>query len=113
MQNFTPAIFWHYVSLQYFPLNFYTIAENFEEHFDDEIRGKLCLKDIPKSDMLSLYNLDMFKERISMCKEKFMTDQLLETSVIPMINDGTNTPSKGSTTQLEDTKPKNDPHNVD
>lgn len=113
IQSFTPAIFWHYVSNQYFPLKFYDTAQNFEEHFDDEIRAKLCLKDIPKGDMLSLYNLDMFKERISMCKEKFMTDQLLETSVMPMINDGINTPSKGSTTQLEDTKPKNDPHNVE
>lgn len=39
-QSFTPAIFWHYVSNQYFPLNTYDLAQNFEEHFDENIRAK-------------------------------------------------------------------------
>ena len=31
--------------------------------------------------MMSLYNLDLFKDRVAMCKEMFMTEQLIETSV--------------------------------
>lgn len=37
-----------------------------------------------------------------MVKDKFMTEQLLETSVLPVINDNSNTPSKENSTQLED-----------
>jgi hypothetical protein len=113
IQSFTPAIFWHYVSNQYFPLNFFETAQNFEEHFDDNIRAKLCQREISNKDLMSLYNLDMFKDRMVMSKEKFMTEQLLESSVLPVINENSNTPSKDTSTQLEDVKPKNDPNNVD
>jgi len=113
IQSFTPAIFWHYVSNQFFPLKTYDYAQNYEEHFDEEIRTKLCNRDITQKDMMSLYNLDNFKERIAMTKEKFMTEQLLESSVLPIINDQNNISKADDKIQIEDNKSKNDPNNVD
>ena len=113
IQSFTPAIFWHYVSNQFFPLNTYELAQDYGKHFEEKIRTKLCNKEIAQKDLMSLYNLDSFKERVRTSKEKFMTEQLLETSVLPIINDQANTFKVEENDQLEDNKLKNDPNNVD
>lgn len=51
----------------------------------------------------------MFQERIVMSKDKYMTEQLIETSIMPVINENSNTNSQ----QLEDVEVKNDPNNID
>lgn len=89
------------------------MAQNFEEHFDKEIRDKLCNKPISDKEMLSLYNIDNFDERIKMCKEKYMTEQLLETSVLPVISDQQNISKIEQKDQLEDIKSKSDSNSTD
>jgi hypothetical protein len=56
-QNLTANIFWHLVSNQFFPLNTFDIAQNFEEYFDEEIRQKYLNHDIKEKEFLSLYNV--------------------------------------------------------
>lgn len=65
-QNMTPAIYWHFVSNQFFPLKTYDLAQNFEEHFEENIRSKLIHRKLPENEFMSLYNLDHFKERVEM-----------------------------------------------
>ena len=111
-QHLTPTIYWHYVSNQYFPLNFYETAQNFEEYFEDEVRDKLCNKEITLKDMMSLYNLDVFKDRVAMGKEMFMTEQLIETSAHPITKDGSNEDKNKDTDKINE-KEKNDPNNIE
>lgn len=112
-QNLTPSIFWHYVSNQFFPLNTYNLAQNYEELFDEEIREKLLDREIDQKECLSLYNVDNFKERIKMCKEKYMIEQLLESSVLPVISDQQNIEKVEQKTEKDDIKAKNDTNTTD
>ena len=112
-QKLTSSIFWHYVSNQYFPLKTFDYAQNMHEHFDNEIREKLWNKEISQKEMLSLYNIDNFDERIKMCKEKFMTEQLLQTSVLPIINDQQSPPVLEQKNIPDETKSKDDANNID
>ena len=86
-RELTAGIYWHLVSNQFFPLNSYNLMQNFEEHFDENIRQQLLDREIPEKELLSLYNIDNFKERMEMIKNKFMTEQLLQSSVLPVIKD--------------------------
>ena len=101
-QNLSPVIYWHFISNQFFPLKTFDLAQNFEEHFEEQIRQKMLNREIPEQEYLSLYNIDNFRERVKMVKEKYLTEQLLETSVIPMMNE------KESVEINEEPKPEND-----
>ena len=63
--------------------------------------------------MLSLYNIDNFDERIKMCKEKFMTEHILQTSVLPIINEQQNAAAVEQKTQIDEVKSKDDANNID
>lgn len=112
-QKLTSSIFWHYVSNQYFPLKTFDFAKDLCKHFDAEIREKLWNKELPQREMLSLYNIDNFDERIKMCKEKFMTEHILQTSVLPIINEQQNAAAVEQKTQIDEVKSKDDANNID
>lgn len=112
-QNLSPSIFWHYVSNQYFPLKTYIYAQNFDEYFEEEVREKFLDREIDQKEILSLYNIDQFTDRTKMCKEKFMIEQLLESSVIPVLNDQQNVSRVEQKIDQEDIKSRNDANNTD
>ena len=112
-QKLTSSIFWHYVSNQYFPLKTFDFAQDLWKHFDAEIREKLWNKEIPQREMLSLYNIDNFDERIKMCKEKFMTEHILQTAVLPIINDQQNIAAIEQKAVTDESKSKDDANNID
>jgi hypothetical protein len=85
-QNMTPTIYWHFVSNQFFPLKTFDLAQNFEEHFQENIRSKFINHELTEKEFMSLYNLDHFKDRVEMLKEKHNTEQLFETIATPENN---------------------------
>lgn len=80
-QSLTSNLFWHIVSSQYFPLNTYNLAQNFEKFYEEEVENKLLKRKIKEKEFMSLFNLDQYSEGIQMWKDKFVTSQLLENPV--------------------------------
>ena len=106
----TSNIYWHIISSQFFPLNTFNLAQDFETFYNEEISKKFLNKEIVEEEFLSLENLDKFSERILGWKEKFINDQLSETLFDPLNSNDKN--NMEETKQME-VEGKEDPNDID